>query len=166
MMRMGSVIIVNISPKYIEVSARQSGKTTRLISALLYYRIMTCMDSPVIVLSPNHHMSRNLIELYSAEYQSQLHRSTANLIDETRNPSLSHSILFTTVENRLIEEQFRMNRYNVVVFIDEAFDLCDAIRFSWIMDRTIYSSLTPTGGNDNVIRNLTSRNGGEYVSIR
>ena len=146
----------NIYPKYIERAPRRTGKTTRLIRALKDFRGMVYYNAPVIIISPNPHMSQSLKE----SFLSTLTHFTANRegwVREERvhNNDPSRDILFASIQWLRGRGEVR----DAYFFFDELEDIPFRID-QWVLKRTVYVNYTPRGTDTSNLTELIYLNGG------
>lgn len=146
----------NIVPKYIERAPRRSGKSTRLLWALKDFRGMVFYEKPVVVVSPNPHMSQEL----KRSFISTLTHFTTNprgYVREERVRSVdpARDILFTSAQS-IRGINFGSSNY---FFFDEVnhidFQISDEI-----LNRTVYVAYTSTGNDSFNLSELIRLNGG------
>ncbi|HHC19334.1 MAG TPA: hypothetical protein ENK81_02910 [Euryarchaeota archaeon] len=147
-----------LSRRYVEVAARRSGKTTRLLEGLYRFRMMTDMEDPCIVMAPNYDMTSRLQRDYmNMVGGSCVHRgvylSEIGFIDPNRD------IAF--VSNGFNLHSLRPQLREYYIFLEEFAmmnDLSDSI-----LQRVIYGTTSPLSTYDMKLINL---NWGQYVRIR
>lgn len=141
----------NIFPKYVEISPRRTGKSTRLLQAVALFEEQVFRDIHVVVISPNMNMSHHLRNTYRSDY------------DISTRISNNREVLFKTMSYLDNNPLRGVDRNNIVLFMDEVYFIRERFPF-WVPYRTIYVTTTPVNNSHDLLREIIIKNN-NYIDV-